>query len=31
MVKQYAPKQFISNYYALCHLVVFIIARKYEQ
>ena len=31
MVKQYAITQFISNYYELCNLVVFIIARKFVQ
>ena len=31
MVKQYAPKQFNSNYDELCNLVVFIIAWKCEQ
>ena len=31
MAKQYEPKQFISNYYELCNLVVFIIAQKCEQ
>ena len=31
MVRQYAPKQFISNYDELCDLVVFIIAWKCDQ
>ena len=31
MVKQYAPKLFISNYYDLYNLVVFIVACKCEQ
>ena len=31
MVKQYARKQFISNYHELCNFVVFIIAWKREQ
>ena len=31
MVKQYLPKQYISNYYEHCNLVVFIIAWIHEQ
>ena len=31
MEKQYAITQLISNYYELCNLVVFIIARKFVQ